>query len=132
MEVKVKTILLIVLIVLLSLFKIACKSDAEDEKDLLRKNWIHSYEEDTTDTMIFRPSNYKKFTSSRFRQVFEFKNDDYCQYLVQAPNDDHYMESGKWQYDSSENKIQIESLDNKKVFDYRVIQLKKNILAIVK
>ncbi|MHB9054767.1 MAG: hypothetical protein ACYC2P_01260 [Paludibacteraceae bacterium] len=132
MEIKVKTILLIVLILLLALFKIACKSDAEDENDLLRKNWIHSYEEDTTDTMIFRPSNYRKFSSSRFRQIFEFKNDDSCQYLVPAADDDHYMESGKWQYDPSEKKLQIESLDNKKVFDYRVIQLKKNILAIVK
>ncbi len=42
-----------------------------DARDLTRK-WIHSHEEDTTETVVYRPAGYA-FPPSRGRRAFEIE-----------------------------------------------------------
>jgi hypothetical protein len=66
--------------------------------------WIHSYEEDYG---TYRPSNYSSFPESMFRQVYNFMEDNKCDYLVLSPVDAHYMENGFWEFKEQDNLIKI-------------------------
>jgi len=46
------------------------------------RHWIHSREEDTMDTMVYRPSDFK-FPASRGREGFEIKKSgEFVQYAI--------------------------------------------------
>jgi hypothetical protein len=46
------------------------------------KHWVHSREEDTTDTLVYRPSNFK-FQPSRGREGIEIKKGgEFIQYAI--------------------------------------------------
>ncbi len=62
------------------------------------RRWIHSHEEDTEDTMVFRTTDYK-FPLSRGRQAFEFKeNGEFIEYDV-GPTDRGMKVFGRFEYD---------------------------------
>ena len=98
--------------------------------DLIKGSWLHSQEEDTEDGyLIYRPSDYKEFPPSRFRQYFEFKDNNVCSYLVLAPNDAHYVQEGVWEYNESTNIIKIMS-EKDVIFELQIFELNKNILKL--
>jgi hypothetical protein len=50
--------------------------------EFIFKQWIHSREEDTSDAIVYRPSNYK-FLPSRGREGFEIKKSgEFVQYSI--------------------------------------------------
>lgn len=67
------------------------------EKDLIGY-WIDSREENTknTDQFIFRPKEFKKFPSSRFRFTMQLQPNNTCTYLHLASNDTHKLVTGTW------------------------------------
>jgi len=112
----------------------SCNTNYEQEKvydlNLIKRSWLHSQEEDNENgDWTFRPSDYKEFPPSRFRQYFEFKDNNVCSYLVLAPNDAHYIQEGVWKYDASTNIITIMS-ESEVVFEFQIIVLNKNILKL--
>jgi len=107
-----------------------CEKEKISDLDLIERSWIHSHEEDGENGYsIYRPSDYKEFPPSWFRQYFDFKDNNVCSYLVLAPNDAHYIQEGVWKYDESNNIIKIMS-GTDVIFEFQILELNKNILKL--
>ena len=107
-----------------------CKQEKVSDFDLIKGSWKHSYEEeDENGYSIYRPSDYKEFPLRRFRQYFDFKDNNMCFYLVLSPNDAHYIQEGIWKYDESTNIIKIISRKDV-VFEFQILELDENILKL--
>jgi hypothetical protein len=100
----------------------------------LTRNWTNSYEEEdlNNSTKIFRPSNYKEYPSSRYREQLTFTNDSNCSYLVLDPADAHYFKSGKWSLiDREKNIIKIADSSGVEYKTLQIVELKKDLLKLV-
>jgi len=101
------------------------------QSSLLYKSWTYSYEENVEDQfVVYRPTNYKKFPPSRFRQVFNLKENNLCEYLVLLPNDSQYLNNGNWEFDNKTNIIKIYNENSEIWCIYEVIELKDNLLKV--
>lgn len=99
----------------------------------LQQNWKHSHEESSTDgSEIYRPSNYKTFPPSMFRQAYNLQANGKCEYLVLHPADAHYMAKGNWSYDPETHTLEIKDAYFKTVAKYEVVELGKDILKVRK
>ena len=96
----------------------------------LQKEWKHSYEESASGIEIYRPSDYKPFPPSMFRQVYNFKADGRCEYLVLHPADAHYMAKGTWNYNPETHYVQIRNEKGEQVVLLEVLDVEKNILKV--
>jgi len=66
------------------------------DPDALQQRWLHSHEEDTGETTVFRPSSFK-FGPSRGRSGFELRpNGELVESLI-APVDGSLRKAGKWE-----------------------------------
>lgn len=98
--------------------------------DLLQKEWKHSYEESSGNIEIYRPSDYKTFAPSHFRQVYSFKNNGQCDYLVLHPADAHYMTNGTYTYNPDSKIVMVKAKDGKQVVQFEVLELGADIMKI--
>lgn len=98
---------------------------------LLYKEWKHSYEEVTDSVQIYRPSDFKEFQASWFRQVYEFKSDNICNYLVLSPTDAHYFEEGIWSYSSTDQLLKIFDINGNIITEYKIVELNENLLKLI-
>ena len=96
----------------------------------LVKEWKHSYEESGAGVEIYRPANYKTFPPSMFRQVYNFKADGKCEYLVLHPADAHYMAKGTWNYNPETRYIQIRNDKGEQVALLEVLDIGNDILKV--
>ncbi len=117
-------------LVILSFLFISCEKDNENQNiqiSFLKQTWYHSYEEGYT---IYRPNDYKDFPASRYRQSFTFEDNNVCSYSVLSPNDDHYTEKGKWNFNTANNILEIRNLKSRIVYQFKIIELTKDILKV--
>lgn len=70
------------------------------------------------------------FPSNRFRQVFHFKEDNICDYLVLSPVDEHYMDTGMWEYNDITRIMLIMDNNNDIKFEFKIIELSEDLLII--
>jgi len=63
--------------------------------DALCRHWLHSYEEDTEEEMVFRPANFS-FPPSRGRTGFDLKPDHRLVQIGIAPVDGPTETEGTW------------------------------------
>jgi hypothetical protein len=97
----------------------------------LENSWTQSYEEKTSEKIeIYRPSDYKNFSLSRYRQSINFHDNDVCEYLVLAANDGHYMESGNWEYSEKTNIIKIFNSNSEILYEFEVVELTNDLLKL--
>ena len=61
----------------------------------LQQHWVHSHEEDTQDTLVYRPSDFQ-FPPSRGRLGFEFLPVGAFVYFPIAPQDGSDRFTGRW------------------------------------
>jgi len=119
-----------------SLFISSCEKEKEtvnQPNSLLMKIWTQSYEENTVkDIQIYRPFDYLEFPISRYRQIYIFGENNFCQYRVLAPNDDHYLENGSWEYFENKQIIEILNEDHKIIFELEVVELSEDVLKLKK
>ena len=121
---------LIVIVILQVVLFTHCGYEKVSDLDFIKKSWQHSYEEENTSgTLLYRPCDYKEFPPSRFRQYFEFKDNYVCVYLVLSETDGHYTIEGTWKYNESTNIVTITN-ETDVVFEFKILELKKNILKI--
>jgi hypothetical protein len=126
---KYRKIIIVVfsLIMIMSLYK--CSEDTPEV--FLQKSWSRSYEEEISkEIQIYRPSNYKEFPPSRYREVFEFEANNVCRYLILAENDGHYMENGKWEYNESTKIIKIFNSNSEIKYEFEVVELTNDLLKL--
>ena len=94
------------------------------------QRWIHSYEDDTPNTIVYHTSGYD-FPLSRGRRGFELKEDGICIRYDIGPNDLPRKVVGKWKLE--EEKIKMYFADKEfKTDDLSVISCDKNTLQIKK
>ena len=109
----------------------SCSSDdsstLNNQKDELINTWVESHEEEYG---VFRPSDYKIFPKSIFRQSYTFMENNKCEYLVLSPVDAHYIDKGLWEYNEENNSIYIYNLNNKLIHELKIITLASNILQL--
>ena len=110
----------------------SCNKDNETiQRSLLENSWTHSYEESIPGQIeVYRPTNYKEFPPLRFRQIFNFKSNNLCDYLVLSPNDGHYLKNAFWDFDEKANIIKIYTKNSEVLYRYEVIELRDNLLKI--
>ena len=125
--------LVLFIVVLTSVMTItSCEKDDEiNQLSLLRKSWTHSYEEKALEgVQIYRPSDYKDFQSSWYRQIFNFEDNNECDYYVLAPNDAHFMASGSWDYNDKINIIKVFNSDSEMIYEFEVVVLTDDLLKL--
>lgn len=67
--------------------------------------WLHSREEDTASTMVFRPPAYS-FPPSRWRDAMELRADGTCIWHGSGPDDRGQAVPGRWE-DSGDGQARI-------------------------
>ena len=97
----------------------------------LKKEWVHSSEEETDSTQIYRPVDYKEFPASRYRQVYSFSDSGKCRYLVLAPNDAHYFKNGTWTYSENNQKLVIYNSTEQTLIEFKIISVTMNLLKFI-
>ena len=121
---------LIVLVILNVVLLTRCEQEKDYNLDLIKRSWTHSFEEDSADDYLtYRPSNYKEFPPSRFRQCLDFKDNYVCSFLVVSPNDAHYTKEGVWEYDEPASTIKIMD-ENSVLVKFKILELNKNVLRL--
>ena len=75
-----------------------------DQKQLQRR-WLHSHEEDSSGTKVFRPDSYP-LPPSRGRFGYEFQSDGCVKKLAPGPTDKPTTEQGTWTMDN-QGRIEI-------------------------
>lgn len=125
---------LFLLVVLVSCEEKSNPVSSEVNYEYFYNSWTRSYEEETNNDSIklFRPNDYKEFSISRYREILIFKQDNSCSYLVLAPNDAHYFQSGKWNLINQEkNIITIFDSTNTIYKNFQITELKQDILKLI-
>lgn len=90
--------------------------------------WIHAYEEDTENNLVYRNSETYTPPPSRFRHYFIFKENNICSSLQLAPDDAHYLKDVNCGL-TTEGKITFLNLENEK---YLVINQSESRLVLQK
>lgn len=124
---------LILLTVLASVMMITgCEKDDEvNQTSFLKKRWIESFEEKTSEEIeIYRSGAYEDFPPTWYRQAFYFDDNDVCRYSVLAPDDGHYMTTGSWKYDEKTNIIKILNSDSEILYEFEVVGVTNNLLKL--
>jgi hypothetical protein len=99
------------------------------DKKLLLYTWMHSYEEDTAEKMIFRKDNHP-LPPSRGRVGYSFNSDGSVIKIAPDPVDRLLKIKGKWTIDHvNQIKIQIPGTSD---IVFRVSSLDKDCLIIKK
>jgi hypothetical protein len=83
--------------------------DSSIEMQKLVGKWLHSHEEDTPDTMVFRPVTHS-FPPSRGRRGFELRPDGTMVDQAIAPDDRRSSRQGTWQL-TGNNQLQLQPVD---------------------
>ena len=68
------------------------------DRTLLHQRWIHSHEEDTPTTQVYRPASYK-LPPARGRRSFELKPDGRLVSRDIGPDDRGVAGEGTWELD---------------------------------
>ena len=89
----------------------SCDSDTSDT-DFLLGCWTHSFEEDDSGKLIYRPCDYTEFPVSHYRNSFFLKYSDKCDYLMLAANDGHFFTPANWNFDAKSKLLTIQKDDN--------------------
>ena len=128
-----RKILLLTILLAVGIGITSCKNnETSNQKLLLEKSWTHSSEESNSGEFeIYRPSDYKEFPVSRYRQVFNFKDNDQCEYLALEANHAHDMKDGKWELDEKKNSIIIYNDNSEVLYQYKIIELKDDLLKLI-
>lgn len=109
----------------------SCSSVSKVQHDsMLEKIWTHDTEESTEQYDLYRPSDYKVFPPSRYRQVFDFKKDGVCAYLFLEPTDGHMMRIGKWNLDEKTNSIKIYDQHAVLLYQFEVVEMSDDLLKL--
>lgn len=95
--------------------------------------WTHSYEENSGEGEdVYRLCDFKEFPASRFRAVYDLKENGTCRYYVLAPNDAHYYASGNWTYDQENSLLKINNEEGEMVAELKVIEIIEDKKLILK
>lgn len=121
---------------ILIIFLQFCSRNSNPINSLMSKSfynsWTHSFEENPTNSneQVYRISDSQKFPGSPFRNVYNFKDDGTCEWLVLHPSDAHYMEPATWKLNPTTNIVTISNLIGIDVVSFEILELSSSIMRI--
>lgn len=123
---------IILLLILVFLTCGSCENEGELSFDSIEESsilgsWTNSYEEGDG---VYRRSDNQTFPPSRFRQAFEFKEGFVCEYLVLAPNDAHYMQTGQWRLEAENSVVSILDIEGELLLSFQLLQVADDRMVI--
>lgn len=93
--------------------------------------WMHSHEEDTDSTMVFRPRQYT-FPRTRWRDAMELRADGTCIWHGSSPDDRGQATPGYWK-DLGDARVQIAiPTAGERLVDHRVRSWTRDRLVLDK
>lgn len=101
---KYTSLLCMLCMLCLLLLANTCKKTETLESKLLNKTWLHSYEEDQSDILTFRPNTYD-FPPSRGRTGFSLEEGGIIKQYNIAPTDGLEERIGYWEYTNGKQVI---------------------------
>lgn len=108
----------------------SCTTVKKQDNSMLKNSWTNVHEENRDGVMVFRPTHSQEFAPSMYRLVLDLKENNLAEYLVLSPMDAHYMESGKWRFDSNSQQLTITDKSDKTVHAYKVLEVTKDLLRV--
>lgn len=120
------------LLCVLCLFLLAntCNKNDKVVSKLVGKTWLHSYEEDEGDTIVYRPNSYD-FPPSRGRTGFALEAGGVIKRYDIAPTDGLEEQTGKWELDDNLVKVQMqEDSMQPHNFAFEIVSLKNDVLKV--
>lgn len=93
----------------------------------LIRHWVHSFEEDSSDIRVFRPSNFT-FPPARGRESFEFLPNGQCIHHPIGPADELVSLPGTWKMIASDRCRM--SVKGTTPLDFKIIELSKEKLVV--
>ena len=123
------------LLCLLSLVLLAatCRKSDKLAAELVDKTWLHSFEEDAGDTIVFRPNTFE-FPPSRGRTGFTLESGGVIKRYEIAPTDGLEEHIGEWeQVDKHRVKIKMKPESSPpQSYEVEIVSLDENVLKIVR
>jgi hypothetical protein len=115
-------------ILVLSLVLITLPSKGQRLPDNLFQRWIHSFEEDTSGTQVFRPVGYP-FPPARGRDGFEIRRDGSFTLLGPGRSDRSTAITGHWER-TRDRMIEIRFEQSSLNRTVQILELKPQLLRI--
>lgn len=121
------------LLCLLSLVLLAatCRKSDKLAAQLVDKTWLHSYEEDSGDTVVFRPNTFD-FPPSRGRTGFTLESGGVIKRYEIAPTDGLEEQVGEWeQIDKQRVQIRMQPESSPpQNYEVEILLLEDDVLKI--
>jgi len=103
----------------------------EIDSRLLCKRWLHSYEEDTAEQIVFRPASFN-FPPARGRDGFELRPDQSMMELRIGPTDRIEEVPGKWRLDHGDRLLFYEQSSSNPTRAMQIMSADQDRLVIKK
>jgi hypothetical protein len=99
------------------------------ERTALTRRWVHAHEEDSSDTLVFRPDSYK-FPPSRGRRSFDLQADGALIDHRIGPDDRPRQEAGSWRLTDTNDLEFLPSEPGKRSTLMQVLEVSPDKLVI--
>ena len=117
----------------LVLAAVTCRKTDKLAAELVGKTWLHSYEDDAGDTVVFRPNTYD-FPPSRGRTGFTLEPGGVIKRYEIAPTDGLEEQLGEWeQVDKHRVQIRMNSESSPpQHYQVEIVSLEDDVLKIIR
>ena len=99
------------------------------DRAALTRRWVHAHEEDSGDTLVFRPDTYK-FPPSRGRRSFDLRADGALIDHRIGPDDRPRQEAGSWRLTDTNDLELVPGEPGRRSTRMRVLEVSPDRLVI--
>ena len=117
----------------LMLVALTCKKSDKLAAELIDKTWLHSFEEDSGDTLVYRPNTFD-FPPSRGRTGFTLESGGVIKRYEIAPTDGLEERMGEWeQLDKRSVQIRMSPDSNPpRHYEVQIVSLENSVLKLIR
>ncbi len=115
----------------LMLLAATCKKSDQLATALVNKTWLHSFEEDNGDTVVYRPNTFD-FAPSRGRTGFTLESGGVITRYEIAPADGLLEQVGEWEL-TGKDRVQIRMQPGSnppQAYEVQILSLKDDVLKV--
>lgn len=103
-----------------------------DSQTFLHQTWVHAFEEDAVNNMVWRKAGSRAFPATRFRRTLSLYENGQCQFFLLEPNDTHQRKTCQWNFDPASNQLIIREASGQIAGNYQLNSLTEDLLTISK
>jgi hypothetical protein len=98
-----------------------------DSLKYIYQEWQNWYEQEVDSVKIFISTAGGILPVSRYRETIEFFRGGTFHFLYLAPNDGHYLKTGRWMFSSRDRNIIRLEYSEERIRFIKIVELKRNI-----